>query len=84
MCSRPAASRTSPPATSATRLKTSWACSHQGRHGSVRAARERTDQQRETDRERVEKLIWRGVGVVSVLIVGVGGVIVGAFAAFGG
>ena len=40
-------------------------------------ARERADQQRETDRKRVEKLIWRGVGVVSVMIIG-------AFAAFGG
>lgn len=44
-------------------------------------AREHADQQRETDRERVEKLIWRGVGVVSVVIIGGGG---GAFAAFGG
>ena len=47
-------------------------------------ARKHADQQRETDRERVEKLIWRGVGVASVVIIGVGGMTAGTFAAFGG
>lgn len=47
-------------------------------------ARKHADQQRETDRERVKKLIWRGVGAVSVVVIGVGGMTAAAFAAFGG
>lgn len=48
------------------------------------AAREHSDQQSETNREYIDKQIWRAVGVVSLVILGVGGVVVGAIAAFAG